>query len=544
MLKYFLILLLLPSWLCGAQKVFDLELPQKKFIKLNVFERAQYKKAYALVVKRNYKAAIDEFEKFKQQYPDNSQMAYVVFMKAYCLHQAKQRNKAVKVYNEVLDYFGDDILYAGASLYYMAQAHFDNGDIKSGLKAFKEMAEDEDYQKHALAAGAFRYLAENRLKNKKVSEAVKYLKLIVVNFVKENPREALIALNELCDYYILMKQISNYESFVKEHIKQEKEYHIVLTVTERMKNVLRFNDTSKWIRYTKFTTKEKGELLKRYLTYYRGKKAAFKDREWTYHSRLLDFLSQYGAAEAVLALKNAEVYIKTIKEEKKRDSYYSSFIETLVRYRLEGRFNLAVNLASKIKDPVLKQGRYSRIIDYMIRDGKSEAALVLLGRLSDKTLALWKKVSIYNSQKKYDNSITTMDQIAKDDPKQELAVKQRKAGLYHGRMKKYAEAIKLYREVGKPPSSLWSIADCYHKMGNIKMAVGTLTEVENAFPDNAPEAALRKTRIYHGAKNKKMTISTARRILKMYPKSSASSQAHQILEDYGISTGGGVIEEE
>ena len=56
MIKYFLILLLLPGWLCGAKKVFDLELPSKKFIKLNVFERAQYKKAYALVKKGNFKA--------------------------------------------------------------------------------------------------------------------------------------------------------------------------------------------------------------------------------------------------------------------------------------------------------------------------------------------------------------------------------------------------------------------------------------------------------------------------------------------------------
>ena len=98
-----------------------------------------------------------------------------------------------------------------------------------------------------------------------------------------------------------------------------------------------------------------------------------------------------------------------------------------------------------------------------------------------------------------------MDQIAKDDPSQEQAVKERKAGLYK-HIKKYPEAIKLYREVGKPPSSLWNIAECYHKMGNIKSAVAALTEVENAFPDSAPEAALKKTRIYHGAKNKKMAI--------------------------------------
>ena len=39
-------------------------------------------------------------------------------------------------------------------------------------------------------------------------------------------------------------------------------------------------------------------------------------------------------------------------------------------------------------------------------------------------------------------------------------------------------------------------------------------------------------------------VAQARRILKVYPNSQASSNAHQLLERYGVDTGGGVTEEQ
>ena len=542
MIRVLLILALLPGWLEARKKVFDLELPNKKFIKLNVFERAQYKKAYNLVKKGNYKAAVDEFEKFKHQHPDNSQMAYVLFMKAYCLHQAKQRNKAIKTYNEVLDFFGDDVLYAGAALYFMAQAHFDNGDIKSGLKTLKEMAEDKDYQKHALAAGAFRHLADNLLKNKKPAEAIKYLKLIAVNFNKDNKKETQIAMTELCHYYILKKQFSSYESFIKEINEKQKPYQTALNLMSQMGSVLKFRDDSKWIKYTEFKSSGKSALTKEFLVYFRGKKSSFGKSQWTYHSSLLDFLGQYHKAEFPKELKETEAFIKTIKDKKRVDACYGSLIHTLLRRNASENFDEAIRYTSMVKDVDSQQRHYSSIVDSMIRHRKLDSAKVLLGRLKDQKTAMWKKVSIFSTQKKYDDVVKTMDAIAKQFPKEELNVKRRKAGLYH-HIGKYPEAIKLYREIGTPPNSLWSIADCYVKLKNIKQAITTLTELENAFPKSAPDAALKKTRIYQSIKDKKKTIAQARRILKVYPKSKASSQAHQILEDYGIKTGGGVIEE-
>ena len=66
----------------------------------------------------------------------------------------------------MLDYFGDRIDEAAAALYHLGLAHLENGDVREGMKAMREMADDEDYQKHPLAAGAIRRLADNHWQNK------------------------------------------------------------------------------------------------------------------------------------------------------------------------------------------------------------------------------------------------------------------------------------------------------------------------------------------------------------------------------------------
>src|ERR1700733_12457115 len=95
------------------------ELPAERYKKLDQFERAEYDKAANLLKQGSALTAAGEFEKFKIQFPDSSELSYALFMRGYALQQANQRNNAIKVYQEVLDYFGDQIDDAAPALYYM-----------------------------------------------------------------------------------------------------------------------------------------------------------------------------------------------------------------------------------------------------------------------------------------------------------------------------------------------------------------------------------------------------------------------------------------
>jgi hypothetical protein len=70
-----------------------------------------------------------------------------------------------------------------------------------------------------------------------------------------------------------------------------------------------------------------------------------------------------------------------------------------------------------------------------------------------------------------------------------------------------------------------------------------LTEIENSFPDNAARAAWHKAAWLDAAGEQVQAVAAGKRVLKLYPKSPESSSAHQLLEKYGIATGGGLTEE-
>ncbi len=91
---------------------------------------------------------------------------------------------------------------------------------------------------------------------------------------------------------------------------------------------------------------------------------------------------------------------------------------------------------------------------------------------------------------------------------------------------------------------MWHIQDAYYRWGKLDNAITTLTEIENSFPDQSARAAWQKASYYHTAGQAKQAVSAARRVLKLYPKSAESSKAHQLLEGYGIATGGGLLDEE
>ncbi|MEI8229372.1 MAG: tetratricopeptide repeat protein, partial [Planctomycetota bacterium] len=105
---------------------------------------------------------------------------------------------------------------------------------------------------------------------------------------------------------------------------------------------------------------------------------------------------------------------------------------------------------------------------------------------------------------------------------------------------KYEDAIKAYQQADSPPQTLLWTAECLAKLGKLDPAVAQLREVENFFKDSASDAALRTAYLYRDAGIKEKYVRTLRGVLKKYPKSGQSSEAHQRLEEMGLPIGGGV----
>ena len=75
-----------------------------------------------------------------------------------CLHLLEKRNAAIKGYQDVVDYFPDEIRYAAAALYYIGECHGLNGDEAKKTAVWAKMVKDDDYVSQPNSGTALTYL--------------------------------------------------------------------------------------------------------------------------------------------------------------------------------------------------------------------------------------------------------------------------------------------------------------------------------------------------------------------------------------------------
>ena len=139
---------------------------------MTVFQRSQYGKALSLLKKGQTTAAVNEFDKFLTQFKGSPATGFVLYQKGFASYWGLKRYQAIKQFNEVMDFFPLDLPAASPALFYLGQAHLENGDIAAAMKLFKEMVDDEDYKQDPLAARALYQLSTNAVKNKDIPKAV------------------------------------------------------------------------------------------------------------------------------------------------------------------------------------------------------------------------------------------------------------------------------------------------------------------------------------------------------------------------------------
>jgi len=486
------------------------ELPLDQYKRMDVFQRSQYDKAAALFKKKNYRAAVSEFEKFKVQFPDSDQMPYILFMIGHSQHNDKQRNAAIKTYNEVLDYFGDVIPEASASLYYAGVAHIENGDVRDGMLLLKEMVEDEDYHKHALAAGALRHLADNDWKNGNADDAVRYWKRVVSEFGKTNKREADQARDKVTDHYIKTRNYAAYESWrITDENRADTKHR--KSVAQHVWHRAYHNFHGTWDKYGDFNRDEKKNDMQACHDWFLSQKTWYEqeDDQWGFYNNALLF--------AAHRLHDRPETKRLLDE--------------------------VVPSLRKLTDQKIRNDRFAWLAD-RLREGQDfDNALYCVTMIADPPLASYKEYEILGAKGKWDAAVKRLQDIENmgntDWAARALG---ERARVYKDVLRKYEEAIVLYQQLNNPPHNLWAIQECYRRWGKLKEALVVLSEIENMFPDHASNAAWHKASYLSEAGELERAVAQARRILKVYPKSSASSKAHQFLEKHGIATGGGVVE--
>ncbi|MBT7068103.1 MAG: tetratricopeptide repeat protein [Verrucomicrobia bacterium] len=542
------------------------QLSATRYMGMNAFERAQYTKAKKQCEAEQYRAAAAEFDKFKIQFDDSDYIPYVVFMRGYCLHKAKERGQAIMAYNEVMDYFPDKIEEASAALYYLGLAQFENGDERKGILALKEMAEDEDYSKHPLAAHALTQLANNHIRNKEPEQALKYWQQAVNDFGTTNMTDVLrhgipvkdpnvggpeVARLRIAAYCLQEKQMSSYDKWMSssknaqdpKHRRGIAEYAHTVAVHGWVSRSPR----ELWDRYYDFNAKRLPADKQLYWEWFKAQKTwyAQDDALWRYYEQALVFCTQlYGAGahkDTAAIATDALAFIKTVKESEKALKMYSVLVPKAPKNIVNDAIRQAVALVALTKDPEKADAQYEKLAEAVGKSGQLSLAVSLTGRMKDRLKAGWTVYTIMNTAGKHAEAAVKLEELeGMGDDRNKKIAQERRAAIYHNVLREYEKAIKLYQVISEPPSTLFQIAACYNSLNKRDEAIQALTEIQSSFSDQAAQALWTKASYYRTWGNGKYAIGSARQLLKAYPKTSWSARAHEMLESYGVKTGGGV----
>ncbi len=552
----------------------EVEMPDKEYKLLDTFEAHQLSKADKLFNDKEYRAAAAGYDTFILDFPRSDAVSYALVRMARCLHLEEKRFQAIKRYNEVLDYFPNDILYAGAALYYIGQCHWQNGDVEQAMKAWAEMAEDEDYSRHYLAAGAINQLAENLQKQGRHDQAVAYFKQVAIDFRRSNDKSARKAMWKVIPHYV-KKQPD--ESKLREFYGEVRGFeHRPIDVPADLEEDQRYWGKVIYLveRYDDFTDLQR-DLRERYFRYWAGVMTG-RFPQWDEYQIALANFHRVSEGSVERWMQRIDHQFKEYQEPGDYDrivkwiTIYRRHPEKIAKYYNMLTFAKMSNEAitellktcfDSIKDPEMARNvfyklrlgemtdRNRRDLERYLWDRDIDLVRDVCMTYDDQAQGKLELLRAYHWRRRHrgdhdsaEKGIVLADEVAAE-PKYAAEAFYKKGELLQWE-RKWEEAIATFRRADNPPSNLFRMAECYAKMGRLEAAIAQLREIENFFKPKAPEAGLRIAYYYRDAGIKDRFISSLRAVLKKYPESGQSSRAHQELEELGVKMGGGVNAED
>jgi tetratricopeptide (TPR) repeat protein len=540
------------------------ELTPKEWAKLETFEAHNLSDADKRFATRKWREAVAAYDSFVIEFPESKAIPYSLVKKGLSLENDDKRYKAIEAYQEVLDYFPNVIAFAAPALYYIGRCHQRSDDMDKALRHYAEMANDEDYATHPLAAHALHELANNLMKQKRVPEAIKYFRRIAVEFKKTNHDARVAAIPRVIAHYVRTQPD---EAGLRKFYTEAGSFHSgPRAVKEDLSNDWDYwSHTKSYVRSYGSFGAEKVKERKQHYAYWAPKVGgkfgenddyvkdviellylANEDRA-AWHKRmdaLFDANQKVGDYDRIsrwIVWNGAypgkvDYYYQKYNFEKMSNPEIMKVIS--VFYTKIGNQKLARGLIDKLDFDTMTDAQISSLVRGNLWDRDPPMVERICARMRDVDFKRWEVLEYF----RWRYAQLTDDQLKRCIPLgTEVAGIDRYAqdawhhmAHIHIWRSQYQEAIRAYNMADKPPQTLWEIVDAYLAWAKPEQAISTLQEIENFFEGLRPRAALRIAHVYKGMGKKKLHISGLRRVLKQYPKSGESSTAHVELEGMGI----------
>jgi len=568
----------------------DWPLPPRLYGALSQGERTQFAGAEKLLRDGKFDAAAVEFEKFLVQNKGTAVRAHALLLQGYSLHLAGKRNTAIARYMELLDTYAESLDQSVPAAFLMGWAHRQNGNPEMAIEAWEQLIANERHLEHALTDRALLELATNDERQKKTRQAEQRLEKIIELFVNafvRPPKAALEAharLTRLCiqegRYPALEALLQKPVPYVKPGNPAAKADYVHRYATEVLKTM-------------------QADGQRRFFAWFRDRLPDYERarRQDEYFEKAMQLALAIGAQDdwnalaarmhqytenqpsatlAQAAERMTRQLVAATQAKWKVNPLWTPFFEMVLKkgeaLNTAGQIRLYGGVAGAMPRPLFPDGtpeavfwdtliaRMTDLYAGMLNPERDEglASLInrlvgvqrhahahrLVDRIESAPFGMQKKAEILVDEKKYAEALATCEAIEASDTGRYAAwALETRATLFAEPLARYADAILLYQQINDPPRTLWAIVACHEKAGAPADAVAVCNEIENFFPEAAPQAAYRKAMIWHQVNDRKQAIAAFRAVLRKYPRHAEAAQAHQMQEKYGFDFGGGVTDE-
>ncbi len=515
-----------------------------------------------------YRAAAAEWEKYRVQFELDNEFnsdavnAYVEFMHAYSLQGARDRNKAIKKYQELLDLYPDETWITGAAQYMIGANQLANGEnsrAKNTFQAMVEAPEKTQWAKHPLACNAYLNIGDFYWGIGKYENALDYWKQGLTPEFKQISSDTYGRLHRY--YRAGLALLGRWNDLTELELdgldprNLKGRANAIVGAEDYIRSWQTVNWLNDWYWNRRYLDKDKekaaayGKWQKGFADWHESNESIFRDdkRDWVYVMRKFLYRVAYSKDQAKKVVPELLKLIQSAPDDQvvpRAREFINGLNGNGLGKEAKDVFPELSKLIAK-SSPEEAERRAKEIIKILCDCSMFVEARTLLPYIRNKNANLWATYGIDLAERKYKDCVVSLEGIIADpDPQASLSGKKTLAWLYKDRMAEYAKAIKLYEEISQPPGTLWDIQWCYRRLGEKKKAQATLDEI-TFFPDQAARAVWTKAEYYREDGEKDMAIALYRRLLSQpeWKKTQESSWAHQRLEAWGIATGGAVINE-
>jgi tetratricopeptide (TPR) repeat protein len=541
----------------------ELQYSSKEFAKLDTFEAAAVEDADKLFGKKDYRGALAAYKAYTTEFHRGRALPYVLFRMGRCLHLAGKRNTAIKAYQDVVDYFPDDVPYAAAALYYIGQCHEQNGNQDKALATWAKLAKDKDYVMEPRSGGALVALSTAMDKRGDHEEATRFRWRAAVAFAKSNPDAAREARDSVVYHYVVRspnqekllafcKDVGDFgwrrrldqpqdsptywkhvlDVAMRAGVSDEKRLDVCRYWDAQMGDRFVDNDPLRvtWFGVRLAHDKDAANWSKRMAEQFKRQPVSIgRVKQW------LGYYNHFPKLRAAFFEEFGKPLVAGLDTKAKMDLMHH--LRHRVRMDAEARDVMRSVRTNDMDDGTLRSFAYFAA-DY---EGE-ETFLRIVGKMKDSLYAARTRFDWYYArahrngdyQKKALAEVPALKNST--DHAQDIVWKHATLMQWQG---EYEQAIKLYQAANRQPQSTWAIIDCRIALKQYDKAIALTRELESVGGGVASAACLKAADIYRIAGNKGKEVQQLQLVLRRYPKSGQSSTAHERLESYGVKLIGG-----